>query len=124
RQQVRRYQRPGGGYRFSLGVRVPCAAGAFIAWISPHPGPGDTTAGRPDQLRLIPPHEDLFDDLYGLRNDSEAINANYKRTHVFDRSPVLGWRRQLFDLLAWSILNNSTAWWHHAPSAADHRIAA
>jgi hypothetical protein len=37
---------------------------------------------------------------------------------------VLGWRRQLLDLLAWSILNNSIAWWHHAPAAAAHRTAA
>lgn len=120
--QVRRYTRPGGRYRFSVGVRVPCAAGPFTAWISPHPGPGDTTAGRADQLRLLPPHEELFDELYGLRNDSEAINANYKRTHIFDRAPVLGAKRQLFDLLAWSILNNATAWWHHTP--ASERAAA
>lgn len=124
RAQVRRYARPGGKYRFTLGVRVRCAHGDFVAWISPHPGPGDTTAGRADQLRLISPHEELFDDLYGLRNDSEAINSNYKRTHIFDRAPVLGWRRQLFDLLAWSILNNSIAWWHHSTEAAGLRTAA
>ena len=124
RTQVRRYERPGSRYRFSLGVRVRCASGDFTAWISPHPGPGDTTAGRSDQLRLVSPHEDLFGELYGLRNDSEAINANYKATHVYDRAPVLGWRRQLLDLLAWSILNNSIAWWHHAPAAAAHRTAA
>lgn len=124
RVQVRRYARPGGRYRFSIGVRIPCAAGDFVAWISPHPGPGEATTGRADQLRLIAPHEDLFAELYGLRNDSEAINSNYKRTHIFDRAPVLGWKRQLFDLLAWSILNNSIAWWHHAPGAATSRIAA
>lgn len=87
-------------------------------------GPGDTTAGRADQLRLVSPHEDLFNELYGLRNDSEAINANYKSTHVYDRAPVLGWRRQLLDLLAWSILINSIAWWYHAPAASEYRIAA
>lgn len=124
RAQVRRYERPGDRYRFSLGVKVRCAAGDFTAWISPHPGPGDTTAGRADQLRLVSPHEPLFAELYGLRNDSEAINANYKSTHVYDRAPVLGWRRQLFDLLAWSILNNSIAWWHHAPDAAARRVGA
>lgn len=94
------------------------------AWISPHPGPGDTTAGRADQLRLIPLHEGLFEELYGLRNDSEAINANYKHTHLYDRAPVLGWRRPLFDLLAWSILNNTLAWWQRSTDAAEHRTAA
>lgn len=123
RVQVRRYQRPGNRYRFSIGVRVRCPAGNFVAWISPHPADGDTNHGRADQLRLVPPHECLFDDLYGLRNDSEAINANYKRTHSFDRAPVLGWKRQLFDLLAWAILNNSIAWWHHSPAAITARAA-
>jgi hypothetical protein len=124
RNQVRRYERPGGRYRFSLGIKVRCSAGDFVAWISPHPGPGDATAGRADQLRLISPHEPLFSELYGLRNDSEAINANYKSTHVYDRAPVLGWRRQLLDLLAWSILNNSIAWWHHASHAGIQRVQA
>ena len=124
RAQVRRTDRPRGGYRFALGVRVPCAAGAFTPWISPHPGPGDTGTGRADQLRLISPHEELFASLYGLRNDSEAINSAYKRSHIHDRSPVLGWRRTLLDLLAWSILNNATAWWHHAQDAHGLRTAA
>ncbi len=119
RVQVRRFKRPGDRYRFSLGVNVRCAQGDFTAWISPHPAPGDHTAGRPDQVRLIQPHEELFDQLYGLRNDAEAINAAYKRSHMFNRSPVLGWRRQLFDLLMWSLLNNSIAWWHHADRRAQ-----
>ena len=123
RTQVRRYDRTENRYRFSLGVTVPCATGAFTAWISPHPAPGDTTSGRADQLRLVSPHEQHFADLYSLRNDSEAINANYKLTHTYDRAPVLGWKRQLFDLLAWSLLNNATAQWYHSPQQHNTQAA-
>jgi hypothetical protein len=119
RLQVRRVTRPNNDYRFTVGFTVACAAGDFTAWIAPHPRPGDTNHARGDQLRLISTHEPLFDQLYGLRNDSEAINANYKSTHIHDRAPVLGVQRQTLDLLAWSILNNATCWAHHARSQSQ-----
>lgn len=116
RQQVRRYaRRRRGGWRFSLGVAVTCPYGDFTAWISPHPEPGDATHGRPDQLRLLPEHDPHFAAIYGLRNDSEAINAEYKRTLPADRAAALGWRRQVLDLHAWALLNNTLAWHVHAP---------
>ncbi|MDZ7732983.1 MAG: hypothetical protein U5R31_07565 [Acidimicrobiia bacterium] len=74
-------------WRFSLGVTIPCPRGSFVAWISPHPQRGETGNTRPDQLRLIPPNDPHFDTLYGLRDDAEAINAEYKRTLVADRGP-------------------------------------
>lgn len=113
RTQVRRVSRPNNQYRFTAGFTVKCAGDDFTAWISPHPQPGETSHSRADQLRLISTHEPLFDELYGLRNDSEAINANYKSTHIHDRAPVLGSRRQTLDLLAWSILNNANCWATH-----------
>jgi hypothetical protein len=123
RHQVRRYATArSGGWRFSLGVKVPCPRDPFVAWISPHPQAGDTTNRRPDQLRLLPKHDPLFPTLYGLRNDSEAINSAYKRTLIADRAAALGWRRQLLDLHAWALLNNTLAWYHHAPRPAGaHR---
>jgi len=116
RRQIRRYPRGrDSGWRFSLGVDVPCPKQSFTAWISPHPQHGDTNHRRPDQLRLIPDSDPWFQTLYGLRNDSEAINAAYKRTLVADRAAALGWRRQLLDLASWAILTNTLAWHQHAP---------
>lgn len=110
RHQIRRYGRGRrGGYRFTLGVTVPSPRGDFTAWISPHPQPGDSTHGRPDQLRLIHETDPYFQTLYGLRNDSESINSNYKRTLVADRAAALGWRRQVLDLLSWALLTNTLA---------------
>jgi hypothetical protein len=116
RRQVRRYPRPRrGGWRFSVGVDIDCPLGAFTAWISPHPGdPADGT-GRADQLRLVPAHDPLFAVLYGLRNDAEAINAEYKRTLLADRAATLGWQRQILDLTSWAFLGNSLAMHLHRP---------
>ena len=114
RAQVRRYPRRGEpGWRFSLGVRVPCTRSSFVAWISPHRQPGDRGHGRPDQLRLLPEADPYFQSLYGLRNDSESINSSYKRTLIGDRAAARGWRRQVLDLISWGILTNSLAWHLH-----------
>ena len=109
RRQVRRYQRGGGGWRFSVGVVVPCPKGTYVTWISPHPQPGERGHGRPDQLRLLPESDPHFQRLYGLRNDSESINSGYKRTLIVDRAAARGWRRQVIDLLSWGIATNSVA---------------
>jgi hypothetical protein len=118
RRQVRRYERGrAGGWRFTLGVTVACPKEPFTAWVSPHPKPDETGYGRPDQFRLLAEGDPYFQTLYGLRNDSEAINSNYKRTLIADRAAALGWRRQVLDLLSWSILNNATAWHRHSQLA-------
>lgn len=117
RQQIRRYRRRDGSWRFALAVEVPCPAGNFSVWISPHAEPHDRSARRPDQLRIIPEHDPRFATLYGLRNDSESINAAFKRTLIANRAPTLGWRRQLLAFLSWVLLNNTLAEHHHAHGA-------
>ncbi len=118
RKQVRRYARGhGNGWRFTLGVTVPCPREPFTAWISPHRQTGDRGRGRPDQMRLIPEVDPYFQTLYGLRNDSESINSGYKRTLIVDRAAVLGWRRQVVDLMSWGILINTAAWKQHGASS-------
>jgi len=113
RKQVRRYQRGGtDGWRFTLGVEVPCPKERFTAWISPHRQPGSRGHGRPDQLRLLPESDPYFQVLYGLRNDSESINSGYKRTLIADRAAARGWRRQVVDLISWALLSNSLAFSH------------
>lgn len=125
RRQVRRYARgKAGGWRFSLGVDVPCPRQPFTAWISPHRQPGEPGHGRPDQLRLLPETDPYFQTLYGLRNDSEAINAAYKRTLIADRAAALGWRRQVVDLTSWALLGNTLAWHRHRPDSSPGARAA
>jgi len=112
RKQVRRFARGHDlGWRFTLGVIVPCPREPFVAWISPHRQPGDQGNGRPDQLRLLPESDPYFQTLYGIRNDSESINSAYKRTLIVDRAAAQGWQRQVLDLMSWGLLTNTLAWW-------------
>jgi hypothetical protein len=117
RTQVRRHPRADGTWRFNLGVTVPCRRGEFTAWVNPHPRPDDHNAGRTDQLRCIPESCDDFDELYGLRNDAESINSEFKRTFIADRAPALGWRRQVLAATSWAIFNNARAAWLHGQTA-------
>lgn len=117
RTQIRRHPRADGTWRMNLGITVACRRGPFTAWINPHPSADDGNARRPDQLRFIPESLDEFDDLYGLRNDAEAINSEFKRTLVVDRAPALGWRRQLLAAMSWGIHNNARAAWLHTPKS-------
>ena len=113
RKQVRRYERGGGrGWRFSVGLVVPCPRESFVVWLSPHRQSGERGYGRADQLRLLPESDPYFQVLYGMRNDSESINSSYKRTLIVDRAAARGWRRQVLDLTSWGILTNSLAWWN------------
>ena len=108
RRQIKRFRRSDGTWRFSLGVDITCRHGDFRLWLAPHATDADRTL--PEHLRLIPPDDPDFDVLYGLRNDSESFNSQYKRTLLVDRATSVGWERQLFDLLAFAILENSRAW--------------
>ena len=107
RRQVKRTPRSDGTYRFSLGIDVPCRHGDLRLWLSPHAT--DDDPGLPDHLRLVPPAGPDFDRLYGLRNDSESFNSQYKRTLLVDRATSVGWERQLFDVLTFAVLENSRA---------------
>ncbi len=111
--QIRRHRRADGTWRMNLGITLPCRHGSFTAWVNPHPQPGDRHATRPDQLRFIPEDTDELASIYGLRNDAEAINSEFKRTLIVDRAPALGWRRQLLAALSWAIHNNARAAWLH-----------
>ncbi|MGB3411180.1 MAG: hypothetical protein WBA45_08270 [Microthrixaceae bacterium] len=119
RTQIRRHQRANKTWRLNLGVTIRCRHGSFTAWINPHPQPADPGPGRTDQIRLIPPSCPDFAVIYGLRNDAEAINAEFKRTLVADRAPALGWRRQVLAAMSWAILNNSRAWWLHSGASRN-----
>ncbi|UDY34030.1 hypothetical protein [Dermatobacter hominis] len=108
RRQIKRFRRANGTWRFSLGIDIACPHGPLKLWLSPHAP--DTDPTLPEHLRLIPPADPDFDRLYGLRNDSESFNSQYKRTLLVDRATSVGWERQLFDLLTFAILENSRAW--------------
>lgn len=98
RRQIKRARGADGKYHFTLVSTIACDHGEIELLVSPHAQrPGDHS--RPDQLRLIPVGDDDFALLYGLRNDSESLNSNFKRTLLVDRATSLGWQRQLLQSL-------------------------
>ena len=100
RRQVRR-ARTTTGYRFTLGIDIPCPRQPFTTWIA--------IRTHADHLRLLPPTDPHFDVIYGLRNDSESNNHNYKTTLPNRRAAGLGWQRQVLDAVGWAILTNARA---------------
>ena len=116
RRQVKRPRRASGRYHFSVGYEIPCPTGAFLAWVTPHAETGDRHHRQADAVRIIAAGEDDFTRLYGLRNDSESLNSEYKRTLLVDRAMSLGGARQLLDFLSFALLHNAITQ-HHASAA-------
>jgi hypothetical protein len=108
REQVKRPRRTSGRYHFNVAYAVPCPAGQFTAWITPHALTGDTDHKRADAVRVIAEGEDEFATLYGLRNDAESLNSQIKRTLLVDRAMSLGAQRQLLDVLCYALMHNAT----------------
>jgi hypothetical protein len=119
RRQVKRPRRSSGRYHFNVAYEVPCRHGAFLAWITPHAGPGDAEHRKADAVRVIAEGDSDFAVLYGLRNDSESFNSQLKRTLLVDRAMSLGAHRQLLDVLCFAVLNNTTNAYRAAGNAAD-----
>ena len=111
RKQVKRPRRSTGRFHFNVAYEVPCPAGPFLAWVTPHGEPGDPDHRRADAVRVIAEGEPDFARLYGVRNDAESFNAHLKRTLLVNRAMSLGGRRQLLDVLCYAVLSNATAAW-------------
>jgi len=107
RRQVKRPRRGTGRYHFNVGYEICCQHGDFLAWVTPHGEPGDTHVRRAENVRIIAEGEDDFTRLYGLRNDAESFNSQFKRSLLVDRAMSLGWRRQLLDAICYALLHNA-----------------
>lgn len=122
RRQVKRSRRSSGAFHFNVAYDVPCPSGPFLAWVTPHGETGDRDHRRADAVRVIAEGEPDFDRLYGLRNDAESFNSQYKRTLLVDRAMSLGGRRQLLDVLSYGLLHNALTQTHQARVATTaHR---
>lgn len=108
RKQVKRPRRATGRYHFNVAYQVPCPAGEFQAWVTPHSLADETDHRRADAVRVIAEGDSEFATLYGLRNDAESFNSQLKRTLLVDRAMSLGGARQLLDVLCFAHLHNAT----------------
>ncbi|MDO8107209.1 hypothetical protein Q6348_08375 [Isoptericola sp. b441] len=109
RGAVKRSRRKDGTHHFNVGYRIPCPAGDFTTWLSPHPtGPGDP---RPEQLRILADDDPDAMVIRGIRSDAESNHAQFKRTLITERAMSLGWRRGLIDYYAFAWYSNALT--HH-----------
>ncbi len=90
RRQVKRPRRATGRYHFNVAYEVPCPAGGFLAWVTPHAEPGDTEHRRADAVRVIAEGEPDFTGSTGSATTPKAFNSQLKRTLLVDRAMSLG----------------------------------
>ena len=67
-----------------------------------------TRISRAENLHAIPPGDPDWDQLFGLRNPTETLNNRFKETFYGKRrrSPAVGARRTLFDLICLALYQN------------------
>ena len=115
RGAVKRAHRRDGRYHINIGYRLTCKGETHDVWLSPHAAkPGDP---RPENLRVFPDGDPETLQIRGLRNDSESVHSQFKRTLITDRAMALGWRRGLIDYYCF-------AWYNNALTEARSRSAA
>ena len=100
--QVKRAVSRSGQHTFSVGVRVTCRREPFVHWLTlPAPRQGKRHALKINLDKLRPYHADhpVFRDLYRVRNDAEAANAEYKKHLLDTRASQVGADRNLLDAI-------------------------
>ena len=98
----------------------------YVEYSVPHPRGGkphkimeptyntpDDTFNRAENIRQIPPGDADYTRLMGRRSDAEAANRQIDDQLYLRRARSLGARRQLFDLLAHGLVQNSIARHRH-----------
>ncbi|WP_460966695.1 hypothetical protein [Pedococcus soli] len=111
RRQVKRPRRADGRFHFSVGYEMPCQAGAFWVWVSPHADRADLHARRSENVRIIAATDPDGQRIVGIRSDAESHHYHFKRTLLVGRAMSLGWRRGLLDQYCFALLNNSIVRW-------------
>lgn len=68
---------------------------------------------RTENVRPIPPSDPDFERLFRRRNDAESINRHLDDTMWLGRAHSLGRRRQLVNLIGFTLMVNSLALHRH-----------
>ena len=100
--QVKRTVSTSGQHTFSVGVRVACRREPFVHWLTlpaAQQGRRHTLKINLDKLRPYHADHPVFRDLYPVRNDAEAANAEYKKHLLDTRASQVGADRNLLDAI-------------------------
>ena len=112
-----------GTFRTYVEYRVPDPDGGNLTIIrEPTYTRDDDTFNRAENIRQIPRGDADYERLMGRRSDAEAANRQIDDHLYLRRARSLGARRQLFNLFAYGLVQNSIARHRHrrrAGSASD-----
>jgi hypothetical protein len=114
RLQIKQARNTDGTYRWYGRYRLPDSHGGEDIWIRADTTDADLArkpkpVNRSENFRLIPPGDPDYEELYGLRPDSEANNRQLEDTLWINRAHSNGDDAQLLDLLGYALLYNSIA---------------
>ncbi len=117
-------------HQFYARYTLPCAGRPDHDWWEPLlPTADDTKTGfnRCEYLRVVPTTGDQHKRLYGMRQDTESLNAQLERAFYGQRLPAWGVHNQTVIVLLAAQAENSWArhvWHHEAEHQRNPRIAA
>lgn len=104
-----------GTFRTYVQYQVPCPRGGAPKTITEatYQREEDGDFNRPENVRQIPPGDPDYERLKGLRSDAEAANRQIDDHLYLRRARSIGAERQLVDLLAHFLTENSVARYRH-----------
>ena len=113
RGQVKRQRNRDGTYAYYARFRLPCPrTGTTHSWWEPlTPTQGDARHGfnRSEYLRVLPENDDDYARVYGMRADTESLNATLEQAFHKQRLPAWGLHNQTVVVLMAVIAQNSWA---------------
>jgi hypothetical protein len=119
RRQTKRGATRSGTYALFAQHQLPCRHGAAPhTWYEPLTTVGEDASNgfnRAEYLRAIPRSDDEYGRIYGMRADSESLNAQLEYAFHKNRLPAWGEDRQTLTLLFAALAFNSWALqrWQH-----------
>jgi hypothetical protein len=114
-----------GRYRWYNDYRLQEHHGGGVITVRLHGTPADEARklNRTENVRVIPPTDPDFANLYARRNDAESINRNLDDTLWLRRAHSVGHDRQLFNLLGYALMVNGLALHRHRRRNPSARAA-
>ncbi|MEO8105730.1 MAG: hypothetical protein ABI720_00285 [Actinomycetes bacterium] len=123
RHQTKRDRKPDGSWAFYARHTLTCRSNdnAHVCWepLTPTQTEEEHTFNRSDYPRVRPPTDPDYSRVYGMRADTESLNAQFERAFYNRRLPAWGLHNQTVIVLMAALAQN--AWARHTWQRAIDR---
>jgi len=123
RHQTKRDRKPDGSWAFYARHTLTCRTSDVVHYWWEPLTPTQTDEGhkfnRSDYLRVLPPTDPDYSRVYGMRADTESLNAQFERAFYNRRLPAWGLHNQTVIVLMAALAQN--AWARHTWQRAIDR---